>query len=315
MIIRPRPHFLALFFILRGSIVPDIIGQLLSTAAFAAFVIFAHYQWADWMPVFDGAPFALVGIALSIFLGFRNNACYDRWWEARKQWGELIVLARNFARQTLVLETASPAEASSSPATMETRRRLLTLVIAFTWALAKHLRPGAESRSGPTQWLYGKDAEFVDRARSRPDAILMLLGKDLARLRAGGAISDVMFQTLDTTLGRMGAVLAACERLSNSPVPFAYTLLLHRTAYVFCILLPFGFADSLGWASPFAVALVAYTLFGLDALSMQLEEPFADIPNGLAIAAMAETIEINLREALGETNLPPMPQARGFVLM
>jgi putative membrane protein len=61
--------------------------------------------------------------------------------------------------------------------------------------------------------------------------------------------------------------------------------------------------------------LVAYTFFGLDALSFHLEEPFADIPNGLAISAMAETIEINIREALGETNLPPMPKARDFILM
>jgi putative membrane protein len=309
MIVRPRPNFLELFVILRGSIVPDIIGQIVSTALFAAFVIFAHRQWPNAMPVFGGAPFALVGIALSIFLGFRNNACYDRWWEARRQWGEQIFLARNFARQTLALE--SPAATEDA----KIRRRLLRLAIAFTWALAKHLRPCTEGRSGPAQWLEGDEVAFVAQARNRPDAILRLLGRELADLRANGAIGDILFQTLDTTLGRMGLVQAACERIANTPVPFAYTLLLHRTAYVFCILLPFGFADSLGWATPFAAALVAYTFFGLDALSMQLEEPFADIPNGLAISAMAETIEINLREAMGETDLPPLPQPQRFVLM
>lgn len=309
MIVRSRPNFLELFIILRGSIVPDIIGQIAATSLFAAFVIFAHRQWPHAMPVFDGAPFALVGIALSIFLGFRNNACYDRWWEARKQWGEQIFLARNFARQTLVLE------GTPGPQGTEARRRLIRLVVAFTWALARHLRPSAESRSGPGSWLDGEDVEFVEASRNGPDAILRLLGGELARLRTNGAISDIVFQTLDNTVGRMGLVQAACERISNTPVPFAYTLLLHRTAYVFCTLLPFGLADTLGWATPFAVALVAYTFFGLDALSFHLEEPFADIPNGLAISAMAETIEINLRDALGETNLPPLPQARGFVLM
>lgn len=309
MIVRPRPNFLELLFILRGSIVPDIIGQIAATAAFAALVIFAHRQWPHMMPVFGGAPFALVGLALSIFLGFRNNACYDRWWEARKQWGEHIFLSRNFARQTLALEETH-GEAGAA-----VRRRLLRLVIAFTWALARHLRPSARSGSGTDEWLEGEQAALVASARNRPDAILRLLGRELARLRAGGAISDIMFQTLDATLGRMGLVQAACERISNTPVPFAYTLLLHRTAYVFCFLLPFGFADALGWATPFAAALVAYTFFGLDALSMHLEEPFADIPNGLAVSAMAETIEINLREALGETNLPPMPKPIGYILM
>lgn len=306
MIVRPRPNALELFFILRGSIVPDIIGQIAVAAMFAAFVIFVHRQWPHALPVFEGAPFAVVGIALSIFLGFRNNACYDRWWEARKQWGEHIFLARNFARQTLVLQEVDGGVA---------RERLNRLVIAFTWALAKHLRPAAESRSGPKDWLEGEDATFVAEARNRPDAILRLIGMELARLRAAGVLSDMLFQTLDATVGRMGLVQAACERIANTPVPFAYTLLLHRTAYVFCILLPFGLADSLGWATPLAVVLVAYTFFGLDALSVHLEEPFADIPNGLALSAMAETIEINVREALGETNLPPLPKARDFILM
>jgi len=76
-----------------------------------------------------------------------------------------------------------------------------------------------------------------------------------------------------------------------------------------------GFADALGWGTPFASALTAYAFFGLDALSVHLEEPFEDNPNGLALAAMSETIEINLREALGETDLPPLPQPKDFLLM
>ena len=309
MIIRPRPSFIQLFFILRGSIVPDIVGQIISTAIFACAVVYAHRTWPGHIGVVSGAPFALVGIALSIFLGFRNNACYERWWEARKQWGEHIFLSRNFVRQTLALETLPGPEGA------ESRRRLIHLVIAFTWTLAKHLRPTAESRSDFRQWLTGADGEFVAAARNKPDAVLRLIGAELARLRSTGAISDILFQTLDATVGRMGLVQVACERISNTPVPFAYTLLLHRTAYLFCFLLPFGFADTLGWTTPFATALAAYAFFGLDALSMHLEEPFANIPNGLAISAMAETIEINLRESLGETNLPPLPQPRGYILM
>ncbi|MBL0372044.1 bestrophin [Rhizobium sp. KVB221] len=309
MIVRPRPNFLQLFFILRGSIIPDIVGQIVCTALIACAVVGAHRLWPQFVPVFDGAPFALVGIALSIFLGFRNNACYDRWWEARKQWGELIFLTRNFARQSLALETIPGHDG------IESRGRLVRLAIAFTWALARHLRPSSASRSDSSSWLSADDAAAIEASRNRPDAVLRLMGRELARLRSTGAISDILFQTLDGTLSRMGLVQAASERLSNTPVPFAYTLLLHRTAYVFCFLLPFGFADMLGWATPFATALAAYAFFGLDALSEHLEAPFADIPNGLAISAMAETIEINLRESLGETNLPPLPQARAFILM
>jgi putative membrane protein len=309
MIIRPRPNFLQLLFILRGSIVPDVAGQVLSTALFAGAVLVAHRHWPAFVPAMEGAPFALVGIALSVFLGFRNSACYDRWWEARKQWGELIFLTRNFARQTLVLDGS--AATPDSPV----RRRLLVLTIAFVWHFARQLRPTAESRSGWNDWLGENDTGPVEASRNRPDAILRLIGTELARLRAEDRIGDILFQTLDSTVGRMAMVQAACERLSNTPVPFAYTLLLHRTAYVFCLVLPFGLVDTLGWATPFAVALVAYTLFGLDALGNHLEDPFANSPNGVALSAMAETIEIQLRESLGESNLPPLPKPRGFLLM
>ena len=90
---------------------------------------------------------------------------------------------------------------------------------------------------------------------------------------------------------------------------------MHRTAYVFCFALPFGLADALGWAAPFATAFVAYNFFGVDTLSEELEEPFGLLPNDLPIRALATTVEINLREALGETDLPPWPQPVNCVLI
>ena len=306
MIVRPRPSFIQLLFITRGSIVPEIIWHVLAMAVVAVLIVLAHRAWPNVVPSFGGAPFALVGIALSIFLGFRNNACYDRWWEARRQWGEMIAVARSLARQTLVLDGTPHRPA---------RARLLRMQIAFARSLARSLRRSSGDFSGVAAFLPPEDVAGVERSRNRPDAILRLMGRELADLRARGAIGDILFQAFDQSLGRLALVQAGCERIHNTPVPFAYTLLLHRTAYIFCVLMPFGFTDTLGWGTPFAAALTAYCFFGLDALSVHLEEPFEDNPNGLALAAMSETIEINLREALGETDLPPLPQPRDFLLM
>jgi putative membrane protein len=306
LIVRPRPSFIQLLFITRGSIVSEIIGHVVAMAAVAVVIVLAHQTWPNAVPSFGGAPFALVGIALSIFLGFRNNACYDRWWEARRLWGEMIAVARNLARQTLVLDGTPDASV---------RARLLYMQIGFSRSLARSLRKSAGDFSGVAAFLPVEDLGAVEHSRNRPDAILRLMGRELAALRARGAISDIIFQTLDQSVARLALVQAGCERIHNTPVPFAYTLLLHRTAYIFCLLMPFGFADSLGWGTPFASALTAYCFFGLDALSVHLEEPFEDNPNGLALAAMSQTIEINLREALGETDLPPLPQAKDFLLM
>jgi len=89
----------------------------------------------------------------------------------------------------------------------------------------------------------------------------------------------------------------------------------HRTAYLFCFLMPFGSVDVLGWGTPFAAAVVAYTFFGLDALGDELENPFSMAANALPIAALADAVEHNLREAMGETDLPPLPKAVDYVLM
>ena len=308
MIVRDRPTLLKLFFILRGSVIQRIFPQVLFVFALSAFVVWAHRVDPGLVPSVNSGPFALLGIALSVFLGFRNNACYDRWWEARRDWGQLIFTARDLARQTLVLADAGSASAA------EARQRLLNITIALAHALVCHLRPGSDGSRALTR-LPADLVPGYQKSRNGPDFLLREMGRTLASLRASGAISDVQWALFDGTVGRMSAVLAACERIRNTPVPFGYTLLLHRTAYLFCFLLPFGFADALGWATPFVTALVAYTFFGLDALGDELEEPFGVLPNDLPIVALAETIEINLREALGETDLPPLPQPKNYILM
>jgi putative membrane protein len=308
MIIRPRPSLLQLFFILRGSVITRIFPQVLVVFALSALIVELHRISPGLISGGSGAPFTLLGIALSIFLGFRNNACYDRWWEARKEWGLLITVARDFARQTMMLD-AKPEIASTGA-----RAGLLHLVAAFAQALVCHLRPGQDAAKTRAK-LPADLLPAFDTSRNPPDVILRRIGAIVADLQARAQISDIQFGILDSTIGRMSAVLAACERIRNTPVPFGYTLLLHRTAYIFCFLLPFGFADALGWGTPFAAALVAYTFFGLDALGDELEEPFGNLANALPIQALADTIEINLREALGETGLPPLPQPRDYLLM
>ncbi len=307
MIVRPRPPLWKLFFILKGSIVTRILPQIFAVFVLSLVVVWAHRAFPGWVPAFNnGTAFALLGIALSIFLGFRNNACYDRWWEARKVWGKLVHVARSFARQTMMLDQLPGAEGA--------RAKLLHYVIAFTQSMVPHLRPD-DGQAKAHKWLNSDEQAAFTASRNGPDFVLRKIGEILAELRGAGRVDAIDFQTLDETVKNLAEVQAACERLRFTPVPFGYTLLLHRTAYLFCFFIPFGFADMLGWGTPFATTLVAYTFFGLDALGDELEEPFGTLPNDLPIGAIADTIEINLREALGETNLPDLPQPKDYLLM
>ncbi|MGC4090784.1 MAG: bestrophin family protein [Polyangiaceae bacterium] len=301
MIVRQRPSLLQLFFIWRGSVVPHVLPQIIFTTSFAAFITWCAQHFGHLFPDYSAAPFALLGLAFSIFLGFRNNACYDRWWEARRQWGSLIVELRSLARETQVLE--GPA-----------RRRLVRRGLAFAHALAAHLR-GRNAAAEATPFIPEEEAPSLAASRNPTDALLRESGRELAELRRQGQLSDIVYQGLAERLHALSAIQAACERIRHTPLPFAYTLLLHRTAHLFCLLLPFGLARSVGWATPVLTAVLAYTFFGLDALGDELEEPFGTLENDLPLDAMVRTLEVNLGEALGDENLPPALQPQDYVLL
>lgn len=289
MIVRTRPSLLTLLFTLRGSILPRVAPKLAGIIAVSCAVVWAESRWPALFPISAGVtPFTVVGLALSIFLSFRNNACYERWWEARKHWGNLIGEVRNLAR-------SFPALLPEREAALQLRR-----LSAFAHGLHARLRDldeaAAVDRTSPGSDLSGPNPT---------DSVLAAITRDLAALTRAGRLSDIQFGILEARIEALSAVHTACERLANTPLPFAYTLLVYRTAWLYCLLLPVGLTGSLGWATPIVVALVAYTFFGLDALGDELEEPFGTEPNDLPLDAMVRAVDRIVHHALGE----PMPQA------
>jgi putative membrane protein len=144
----------------------------------------------------------------------------------------------------------------------------------------------------------------MEKAAHKPDFLMQQMGKDLRQCLKEGRIDPCLAAAIDATLSALSGAGASCERIRNTPLPFSYTLLLHRTAYLYCFLLPFGLVDSIGFMTPFVVAIVAYTFFGLDALGDEIEEPFGLESNDLPLDAICRAVEIDLRAALGEPGLP-----------
>lgn len=296
MIIRERPSGWRLFFILRGSILSRIKGQLLLTIGLSMLVTWAHGQLFHTKLTLTPIPFSLIGLALAIFLGFRNNASYDRWWEGRRLWGGLVVHTRVLSR--LLLTHLRDPQAGGGLA----RRQVLRL-IGFCHAFKHGLRGSADGESAA--FVADGENQGVDFAINAPDAILRKISMDLARAAARGDVDPTMVVEMERQLGELAAVQGGCERIRSTPLPFSYTLLLHRTAYLYCLMLPFGLVDTIGLATPLVVGLIAYTFFGLDALGDEIEEPFGVAPNDLPLDALCRRIEIDLLAALGETELPP----------
>jgi len=303
VIIRERPSGLKLFLLLRGSVLPRILPVLLVNIAVATFVTWSHGDLWDLKITLSTIPFTLIGLPISIFLGFRNNSAYDRFWEGRKLWGELVLRCRNLARQSASL-IDDPRPALASNGLQDTRVRIIYRAIAFVHALRDRLRDQTVSPQ-VASFLLPEEFEDMSRAANKPDSLMRHMGDDLQRCIREGRIDPCLAANIDTTLSALTAAAASCERIKNTPIPFSYTLLLHRTAYLYCFLLPFGLVDSIGFMTPFVVAIVAYTFFGLDALGDELEEPFGIEPNDLPLDAMCRAIEIDLRNYLRDADVPP----------
>lgn len=233
----------------------------------------------------------LFGLTLAIFLGFRNTASYQRFDEARHLWGQLLISARALSSQALCYLPKEEAQAVADE------------VVAVVYALKHELR-----QSDPTadlERLLGAQRTRALMSRSEWAPVLLhQLRQRLAEHNSAGQISDTRFWTLDAQLAELGRAVGGCERIASTPIPFAYGVLLHRTVYTYCVLLPFGLVDAAEVFTPLLCVFLSYTLIALEAIANEVSEPFGLTPHALALDAMSRNIERSVFELCGR-ELPP----------
>lgn len=296
-----------MLFVWRGSVLRKIVPQLGVVAAVSILVVIFHGQLLNHKVTLTTVPFSLVGVALAIFLGFRNSASYDRYWEARKLWGRLLICTRDAARQWLSF--GSP----DAHADAHAARPFVLGLAAFVHAVRHQLR--GTDPSADLQRLLPPEVVADLRGRRVPaQRILLWLATQAQTRREREALSPFLAGELDRSLAGLNDAHGGCERIASTPLPFTYSVILHRTVYLYCLMLPFGLLDAIGFMTPVMVTFVAYTFFAIEALSDEIEEPFGTMPNDLALDAMAIGIESALLELMGERDLPALPQPVEHVL-
>ena len=305
-----------MLFIWHGSVLGTVLPPMSFILLISIAAVLLHTFQGDYLLHLNPVPFSLIGIALAIFVGFRNTVSYDRFWEGRKLWGALLNESRTLTRQALTL-TDLPVDTLRASAALphgddplQRPRRFVMLVIAFTYCLKHQLRD-SDDRSDLNRLLPPALADRVSATQYRPAEIMLMLGEELRAWRRDGAISDILAQAVDARLGALSEILGGCERLAKTKIPYSYGVLLHRTVYFYCVLLPFGLVGSIGIATPVITVFIAYAFMALNAIASELEEPFGIAPNDLALDSMSRGIERSLLEMLGERDLPPMTASRG----
>jgi ion channel-forming bestrophin family protein len=288
----------------RGSELPRTKYRILGVVLVATLVTFLWHRH-DWHPNLKPLPFSLVSVALGIFLGFRNNAAYDRWWEGRKLWGALVNTSRSFARQILTMITAQPGSTTDEAALRALRVELVKRVVAFAHSLRLALRED-EDLSELSRFLPPAEVAGLRNERNRPFAITQGTAERITKAWRDGLIHPMHLAVLEGSMTSLTDIQGACERIKGTPIPFSYTTLIHRITAVYCYALPFGLVDEVHIYTPFVCAIVAYAFFGLDVVGDEIEMPFGTDFNDLPLRSISRTIEVNLLQRLGEENLPPL---------
>ena len=239
-----------------------------------------HIQASGW----SGATAAINALILGVLLGFRNREAYDRWWEGRRLWGQLVNDSRNLCLKLAALPRVEP----------DARRRAGEQVVGFAVALKQRLRG-----EGALQTVPG----FEHESATPPHVPLYLAGR-VAELvqaqRTAGKLTDLDVLALDPHVRALMDVCGACERVKSTPIPLSYRSLLRHGLVLYLLSTPWLVVDQLGWWSVPAVALLAYFLLGIELTAEDVEEPFGHDGDDLALAAYCDTIRASVAQVLSK---------------
>jgi putative membrane protein len=215
---------------------------------------------------------SILGIILGLLLVFRTNTAYDRWWEGRRLWGQLVNVSRALSHQ---LDAQLAIDASQ-------RAHYTELLTAFPTALAAHLR---RPRAAPP-------------APHAPNGIVRELSRRLHADVAAGALPREASIALTPLLIAFDDVTGACERIRNTPIPYSYSAYVKQFVLLYALVLPFGLVREFRYATIVASMLVFFATMGLELLATEIEEPFGTDRNDLPIDEIAERIGRDVRELL-----------------
>lgn len=265
------------------------------------------------------------GTALAIFLGFKNNSAYDRWWEARRLWGSLVNYSRVWTRQVMnfIIEE-HPDRAEDA---LALRQRMLYRHIAYVHALRVALRKKSAHNVGASE-LYEVENEYSEvrpyvsepeyrifrQRKNPPDFLLERQTADLRTAFSEGWLSDYRLVNLESTLTEFVNIQGGCERIKNTPLPRHYTFFSRVFVFIHATLLPFAFVKDLGLGIIPVSVVISFIFHLLDLTGERTEEPFENRLEDVPLSAICASIETNAKEQWGDANLPkPQKEEHGIL--
>jgi putative membrane protein len=273
----------------RGSVIPAILPQMAICAGFSVMVSLIDLRGLNL-----GFPLAggiVPSIVLGLLLVFRTNTAYERFWEGRKIWGNIVNTSRNLARTIWVsIEETSPEDKNGKIAA-------LRLLIAF--AISMKLRLRSEPINPELFRLMDENKyQKLKEMNNPPLEVAFWISDYLQRQHDQNKINSdqliALFRLLDILVDSLGS----CERILKTPIPLAYSIHLKQLLFIYCLTLPFQIVNDLGLWTAFFVSLVSFTVFGIEAIGLEIENPFGHDMNDLPLDQICETMERNIEDLI-----------------
>ena len=230
---------------------------------------------------------SLLGIVLGLFLVFRTNSAYDRWWEGRKLWGSMVNSTRNFA---LKLSAYLPKDDH------EGHNWFAQMIPNFVIATKEHLRQGVQlSELEPAEPGF---PESLKEYKHKPNRISAMLYCRVNDLYKAGKLTGDQFRVLDKEMKDFVDIVGACERIKNTPIPYSYSMFIKKFIFIYIITLPFGFVTSFEYVTIPTTLLITFVLISVELIAEEIEDPFGRDMNDLPTDQLADRIKENVREIL-----------------
>jgi putative membrane protein len=224
----------------------------------------------------------MLGFVISLLLVFRTNTAYDRWWEGRKLWGQLVNNSRNLALKLSVILKEK-----------EDKEKMKKLIPAFASVLNLHLKNADISHE-----LFDDATLPSDHYNHKPNQIAKAIMAKVNDLYLEGKITGDQLIVLNAEIQSFTDISGACERIKNTPIPYSYSAFIKKFIFLYVVTLPFGYIFQLGYYVVPVVVFIFYVLASLELIAEEIEDPFGNDSNDLPTERLAENIRKNVEELM-----------------
>lgn len=275
----PKNWLTLIFAIHKSDTLRMLWKELIYMGVFTLFVAFIKMHYFPEVNNLDKliAVYSLVGFAISLLLVFRTNTAYDRWWEGRRKWGELVNDSRNLSVKLNAMLSDS-----------ETKEYFARLIGVFVVSMKEQLRNGIDLEQLE---LTEAEKKIAGKSSHIPATIVGWMHIKIQQLIQENTLTGDNAKLLDKNLNGFLDACGACERIKNTPIPFSYSLFLKKFIFIYVVTLPLAFVSSFGYFSAFIATFVFYVLVSMEVLAEEIEDPFGNDDNDLPTDTITERIK------------------------